>query len=126
MRFNPQKRDPVRLFGKRAAIIGVSVGVIILAVAVWDVYKKKRESGSLRSQAESELADLQLRQAQLQKYIAELKTDRGMESALREQYKLAKNGEGLVIIIDPPSTAGNATTSPVVEWFHRIFPWLTF
>ncbi|OGG71202.1 hypothetical protein A3F27_02855 [Candidatus Kaiserbacteria bacterium RIFCSPHIGHO2_12_FULL_53_13] len=123
MRTFEQRRDPLRLFGRRLLLLAL-LGVVVAAFSgVWGVYRKERESKALRVEAEAQLADLSQRRIQLEADILKLKTSRGMEEILREQYRLAKSGEGLVIIVDPPTSAPTEDTSPVMEWFSRAFSW---
>lgn len=118
-----QRRDPLRLFGKRLLLILLFVLVIIAISGVWKVYRKERESMSLRREAEVQLENLSKRQTQLERDIEKLKTPRGMEDALREQYRLAKTGEHLIIIVDPPTPAPIEATSSVMEWFQKTLSW---
>jgi len=121
-RFN-QRRDPLRLLGKRLLLILLFVLVIIAISGVWKAYRKEQESLSLRQEAEIQLADIAKRRAQLEADIAKLNTTRGMEEALREQYRLAKTGEHLIIIVDPPTPAPIVATSSVMEWFQKTLNW---
>ena len=118
-----QKRDPLRLFGKRLLLILLLLLVIVAISGVWKAYRKERESASLRREAEIQLADLAKRKAQLEADITKLNTPRGMEDALREQYLLAKSGENLIIIVDSPTPAPIEATSSVMEWFQKTFTW---
>lgn len=118
-----QRRNPLKLFGKRLALLLLLALVALAASGVWGVYKKERESRALRMEAEAQLADLAGRKAQLEADIAKLKTPRGMEEALREQYRLAKSGEGLIVIVDPPTPVPIEATSTVMEWFNKTFTW---
>lgn len=115
-----QRVDPLKLLGRRAILLVVLLASVFAAVRVWDVYWKERESGSLRMQAEAKLADLQERQEKLAEDIARLKTERGVEEILREQYQLAKSGEGLIIIVEPPAPKPVQRGS-VADWFREIF-----
>ncbi|OGG58477.1 hypothetical protein A3C86_04795 [Candidatus Kaiserbacteria bacterium RIFCSPHIGHO2_02_FULL_49_16] len=121
-RFN-QRRDPLRLLGKRLLLILLFVLVIIAISGVWKAYRKEQESLSLRQEAEIQLADIAKRRAQLEADIAKLNTTRGMEEALREQYRLAKTGEHLIIIVDSPTPAPIVATSSVMEWFQKTLNW---
>ena len=121
-RFN-QRRDPLRLLGKRLLLILLFVLVIIAISGAWKAYRKEQESLSLRQEAEIQLADIAKRRAQLEADIAKLNTTRGMEEALREQYRLAKTGEHLIIIVDPPTPAPIVATSSVMEWFQKTLNW---
>ena len=124
MRGFRHKRDPARLFLKRISLAALLFAVALAASGVWDVYQKERESAALRRQAENERADLLDREMRLKEDIAKLQTDRGMEEALREQYALAEGGEGLIIIVEPPAPLPiQATSSTVIEWLQRAFPW---
>ena len=118
-----QRRDPLRLFGRRILMLALLVLAVVRSIGVWGVYQKERESRSLRADSEAQLADLKSRKAQLETDIAKLKTDRGMEAALREQYQLAKSGEGLIVIVDPPTPQPIATTSTMMQWFQKSLSW---
>src|SRR3989344_5497098 len=96
-----QRQNAVRLFLRRLGMLAL-LGLIAVSISgVWGVYKKERESAELRAQIERERADLKARRALLESDLNSLKTDRGIEEALREQYALAENGEQLIVIVDP-------------------------
>lgn len=118
-----QRNDPVRLFGRRL-ILGALLILVISAIwGVWSAYQKEQESRMLRTQAEVQRSDFTQRQTQLNSDIANLQTDRGKEGVLREQYALGAIGEGLIVIVDPPTPEPVVPTSPVMEWLHKVFPW---
>src|SRR5262245_11555973 len=98
------RNDPVRLFWKRILTFVLVIGVLFGLWAVVGVYIKERESSNLRVQSESQLKDLQIRQAALKQRIASLETERGQEAALREAYQVGKEGEGVVTIVDEPAS----------------------
>ena len=118
-----QRRDPLRLIGKRLFLILLFILVGAAISGVWKVYRKEQESFALRREAEIQLEDLSKRRAQLETDIEKLKTPRGMEEALREQYRLAKTGEHLIIIVDPQTPAPLEATSSVMEWFQKTLSW---
>ena len=97
--------------------------VFLASLSVWRVYEKERESRKLRMQAEAEWTDLSARKKQLEASIAEVGTDRGLEEALREQYALAEQGEGLIVIVDPPAPEVLEATSTITNWFKKVLPW---
>jgi len=118
-----QRQNAVRLFLRRLGMLAL-LGLIAVSVSgVWGVYKKERESAELRAQVERERADLIARQALLESDLDRLKTDRGIEEALREQYALAENGEQLIVIVDPQSPPAVEATSTVREWLRKFFWW---
>src|SRR3990167_10419934 len=80
------KTDPLRLMGRRMLLALLIVLVFSAIWGVWNIYRKNAEAARLREQAERQLADLQDRQARLEEDYEQLKTTRGIEEALREQY----------------------------------------
>lgn len=117
------KNDPVRLLGKRMLVVGLLALVALASSAAWGAYQKARESHLMRAQAETTLSELSAREAELSADIAKLSTDRGKEEALREQYPLAKDGEGLIIIVDQASTQVSSPTPSMFDWFQRTLRW---
>lgn len=118
------RNDPVRLFWRRMAILGLFALVIFAASGVWNAYQKERESGALRAQAQTQLNDLTSQQNELNSDINKLQTERGKEAVLRQQYALAAKGEGVIVIVDPSTpTQATATSSAFAEWLHNTFPW---
>ena len=117
-----QRMDPVRLLQRRIFLVILLVLVAVAVRGVWGVYKKERESRELRHEAELQLADLKAREASLRADISELKSDRGMEAVLRQEYELAREGEKLIVIVEPPITP-SVPESRTRKWFHNAFPW---
>lgn len=119
-----QRQNAVRLFLRRLLMLALLILMAVSLSGVWGVYRKDRESAELRTQAERERADLLDRKALLESYLASLKTDRGIEKSLREQYALAENGEQLIIIVDPNIPEPIKATSTVREWIRKtIWRW---
>jgi cell division protein FtsB len=90
---------------------------------VWNIAGKARESAALKKQTQAQLADLAKRQGQLDSDIENLKTDRGKEEALREQYALAAKGEHMIVIVDPEVASAAVATSSSMDWFRGLFSW---
>jgi cell division protein FtsB len=111
------RHDHVRLFGRRVLTFFLLLAVVAAGLAVWDVYKKDRAASALRVEAQSALADLSAREAKLKDNIDKLKTDRGMEEAVRGQYEMGKKGEGLIVIVEPE---GATNTEATTTFFQKI------
>lgn len=114
--------DPLRLFMRRVGILFLAVFSLAALSGVWDVYHKERESRTLRGQAEMRLKDLADRDARLRSEIAALKTERGQEEALREQYEVGRAGENLVIIVEPPQPLPIVATTTFRTWLQKFLP----
>jgi len=115
----------VRLFFKRLLLVALSVVVIVAAPSVWNIYTKEHESAVIKAQAQAQLADLEARKQHLEASIANLETNRGKEAALRQQYDMGKQGEGMIMIIaataSPPVAA--TSSSGFKAWVKKVFPW---
>lgn len=118
-----QRNDPVRLFGKRVMLLALFLLVCSVAWGLWGAYKKERESAILRAQAEAQLNDLLERQQQLSADIGNLQTRRGVEEVLREQYSLAAEDEGLIVIVDQQAASPTQASSSMMDIIKNAFWW---
>lgn len=114
-----QRQDPIRLMKRRLLLLGLLLLIAIAVRGVWGVYAKLQESRVLRQEAESQLANLQAREANLRADISKLKSERGVEEVLREEYELAREGEGVVVIVQPQETK----SEPIPTAFQRFTSW---
>lgn len=126
--FEQRKRggmDPVRLLGRRLILIGLFALLFVSGRAVWVMYEKSRDASQKEARAESRVGSLEVRESQLRANIAYLHTERGQEEKLRQEYELAKEGEGLIVIVEErPEPPPPPPTFPSIEWFKgRFFTW---
>jgi cell division protein FtsB len=118
------RNNPAHLLIRRILLVALLAVIVWAILGVWQTYQKEQESASLRMRAENQLADLALREKQLQTSIAKLGTTRGVEEVLRQEYAIAGKGEGLIVIVDePPPASTTATSSFLGGWLHKAFPW---
>ena len=98
------------------------LGILVLFFA-WGVVGfmgKMEVTRENRKISENKVAELESEKVRLSSEIAKLKTDNGVEESVREKFGLAKEGEGLIIVVEdknPPETA-NARKS---NWFISLF-----
>ncbi|HRY62225.1 MAG TPA: septum formation initiator family protein [Candidatus Paceibacterota bacterium] len=81
-------------------LFAVLIVNIILIKSVWSVYNKDAAARLNREEAETTLANLQKKKAGLEKEIARLNTDRGVEEELRRRFQVVKPGEQVLVIVD--------------------------
>lgn len=112
----------MRLMWRRVIAVILLLFVAIAVRGVWGVYYKSQESQVLKIEAEAMLQDLQSREKELRADIANLKSDRGVEAELRERYDLAKEGESVVVIVDPPAPP----PEPKPTTFQRFKSWISW
>jgi cell division protein FtsB len=117
------QRDPVRILRRRIIGAVLLVVVVILIKGVWGVYQKEREARQTRDGAELKLSSLEGREAQIRADIAKLKTDRGVEEALREGYELGYEGEGVVVIVEPETVEIEEKPTTLEKMYRSLFSW---
>lgn len=83
--------------------------IVVLAVfcslsinATWDVYKKARETKKNMTAVAETYDELKIRESELVGKIESLETPLGVETEIREKFGLVKEGEEMIVIVDPP------------------------
>lgn len=117
------RRDPFPLLLRRVAFVLLCGLTVLVCLEAWDVYGKQRASAESRREVELKLRGLAEREAALRANIAALKTDRGLEEALRREYGVGKGGEGLIIIVEPERPPLPDSESWPVELLRQALPW---
>jgi hypothetical protein len=107
---------------RRLGLAALAALVIFAASAVWSVYHKEEDSRILREQAERRLAELTVQEQHLDGEIARLKTARGQEAALRQQYEVGKAGERLIVIVEPAAPEPIEASSTWQLWVDKYLP----
>lgn len=123
MRTFEKREDPIRLMRRRLVILVLLALVFVGVRGVWGVYQKEKDSRALRDEAESQLAGLKARESDLRRDMAALKSQRGIEEVLREEYELAKEGEGVIVIVEsttPPLPPPQPTS---LQKFENLLRW---
>ena len=90
----------------------VIIGILVVALffvlsATWGVYGKYLETKENRDIAEQELLKFEERERNIKDEIARLKTERGVEEDIREKFGFVKEGEGVIVIVEPPVQSAN-------------------
>ncbi len=111
-----------RLFWRRFGILVLLVLILVATLAVLSVYRKEYDSRVLREQAEMRLADLQKQEKSLSEHINGLRTDRGKEEVLREQYGVGWEGEELIVLVEPSQAAPIPEPTGMREWMKKFLP----
>jgi cell division protein FtsB len=117
-----KKEMLIRVFWRRIGILVLLLVLAAMVLAVWKAYGKERESGTLRSQAEQQLAELLAQEENLNARISKLQTDRGKEEALRAQSEWGRSGEGLIVIVEPDEPEPIEATSTMRQWVQKFLP----
>lgn len=116
-----ERNDPLRLMGRRLILAALAIAAVSLSWGVLNIYRKEQESARLNKEAQTQLADLKARETKLETDLGKLQTERGMEEALRQQYAVGKQGEGLIVIVEPSHPKPIQATSSIMQWLKDIF-----
>ena len=89
------------------------IGLIVLAmISVFHALSKERIAMKLRNDEQAQLAALNAKQIDLSQKIDDFSSPRGVEGQIRDQYRVVKPGEQLVILVNngdpvpPPKKPG--------------------
>jgi len=95
----------------------------ILAKAVWGAYEKSSISSKRLNEVSKSYLDLENRKGDLTKEIDDLKTDFGLETALRGKFPVVREGEKTIVIIDGESASAveAVKVSGFWGWFKGLF-----
>ncbi len=100
----------------------LSVLVILLGKGVWNIFEKERRATGEAQAAGVELAELQGRESALLRDIERLRSTRGSEEEIRKRFGAAKEGEGVIIIVDAEKRMeSEAATSTGLWW--KLLQW---
>ncbi len=117
-----QNSRKAMLYSKPVILLLV-IFVIVFALSVFDIFIKYRETSKNRNNAEKELQTLKLKETDLNQEIIKLNSDSGIESVIRENYPVVKEGEGVILITDNPvpKDASENTDNKFVHFLKSIF-----
>jgi cell division protein FtsB len=112
--FEKRKKFKHFLFSPLGVLV-LGVIVIFLGFSVFSVFQKREEARTNANTAQYEVLTLRESELKTQAEIDRLNTDAGVEEAIRNKYRAAKPGEGLVVITDDSRTASVAPATPVAQ-----------
>ena len=98
-RTGQHKRGWMDILQSRPVLLVLSIMVLIFAWSVFGFLGKMQTTRENRQMAESQLIELEKAKEKLSSDIAKLKTDEGVEESIRKKFGLAKEGEGVIIIV---------------------------
>jgi len=105
-----------------ALIVSVAItGILVSSSAHF--YDAFRQTRIKRVEAEAKLTELKEHRDRVKTELAALATEAGTERVLREKYRVAKEGEGVVVIVNDKTET--VATKPekrgIVGFFERLF-----
>lgn len=97
--FNKRKRLKRILYSKFSIILLI-LALFFTARASFYLFLKQNESQNKEEKAKQELSLLKSRLAALEGEIGRLNTEGGIEEEIREKFKVAKENENVVVIVN--------------------------
>lgn len=122
--FQKKKRFRKILYSPFTLII-LFIVFAILCKGVWGVYNKSQLSLENLERERKELEKLSVREKNLASSIDYLKTEQGIEDEIRTKFRVVKEGEKVVVIVDnqvPTTTTSTIATSTPSFWY-KVFHW---
>ncbi len=115
MRNFQQKKGWIEIIESWPVIIFLFVLVIFFAWGVMGFMGKMFATRENREVAQNRLVELENKKERLTIEISKLQTETGKEENIREKFGLAKEGEGLIVIVDDKNKV--EIVEPEKGWF---------
>jgi cell division protein FtsB len=115
-----EKRSYRRFMYSRASLVVILAVVVLLGRAAFVMYGKEREARRNAAAAAEELVAVKEREEYLEKEIARLETERGVEEEIRKKFRVVKEGEQLIVLVDSPSPEPATTTDDGRSFFGKL------
>ncbi|MFC1733185.1 septum formation initiator family protein [candidate division KSB1 bacterium] len=93
---------------------------VFLTHGVWGVYQQEHITRINKNQRLTHLEELEIREKALQKEINRLSTERGIEEEIRQKFEVAKEGERVIVIVEPPVNGSGAGKETKLNIFERL------
>jgi len=112
-----QKRKLKKFLYSRTMLVILLLIVLGISRATWNVYQKMQLSKANLEIVTKDLDKLKERQTALASQIDRLNTEQGVESEIRQKFKVVKEGEGIAVIVnDDIKLPAVATTTDKGLW----------
>lgn len=118
LRFREKKTFRRYIYSKTFLVL-LLVVIVVVSRAVYDVYTKAQTAAAFRAEAEKTLAEMRKREAYFAGEIDRLKSDMGIEEEIRKKFRVAKEGEKVIILKDEPEK--DVPPSPQKKTFLQKF-----
>jgi cell division protein FtsB len=104
----------------RITITVLIILALILFKATWNVFTKNIETKENLTETKEDLHDLEKRQDDLEKEIKSLNTERGIDREIRTKFRVTKEGEGMIMLIDSPLKSATTSSDENKSLWSRI------
>ncbi len=123
MRGFQQKHKWRNILESKPVLVFLGVLLLFFTWGVIGFMGKMQVTRENKRLAEAKVAELLKQKEKLSSEIANLQTDSGKEAIFRENFGLAKEGEGLIVIVDDKNAAKNKSKNSTgfFSFFKNLF-----
>ena len=124
MRNFQEKNKWRHLAESKLALMLLGILILFFAWGVVGFVGKMRETAKNRKIVQDKVAELQKGKEKLSAEINKLKTPAGIEESIRDKFGLAKEGEGMIVVVEeknPPEVQANAESSGFFYFLRNFF-----
>ncbi len=119
MRNFQQKRGWKEIIESWPVVIFLGILLLFFAWGVVGFMGKMSATKDNKEIAENQLVELEAKHERLTAEIAKLETEGGVEENIREKFGYAKEGEGLIVVVEDKDTPAVEHKKP--NWFSSLF-----
>jgi len=94
--------------------------VVFVTHAAWNVHKKERVSAEALDRTQREYEKLAAREATLANSVKYLATPQGIETEIRQKFRVAKEGESVAVILNDKATTSTTTPESEHDFWYRL------
>ena len=115
-----RRRSVKQVLYAPVTIVLLALVLFFLARAAMNGYRSEQNSRRELVNAERNVADLSVRSDFLQREIDKLSSEPGLEAELRNKFPIVKEGEKMVIIVEPAEGSTNTSGNSKLGFWGRI------
>ena len=98
----------------------LTIVAIFSIYVVWGAYQKEYDTRERWGGRAAVLDELKDRESGLQLEINRLETEKGIEAEIRSKFEVARSGENVIVIVEPPEEEATVIPEKKSLW-RRIF-----
>lgn len=110
------KRILKKIIYSKITILIIFIFVILVAKSSSNAYMEQRLTRENLSIAQQELEELDSRRENIETKISDLNTTEGIEKEIRNKFRVAKEGEEMILIIDKDGDIDNLSSNKDGFW----------
>lgn len=96
-----EKRKWRNIVYSRPVLAVLGFLILLFSFSVFGAYQKERDTNENKEQREEILTDMEERESMLREEIDRLSTEKGIEEEIRSKFEVSRDGEGIIIIVEP-------------------------